>query len=327
MRHRLIRAARPGAAGILELVEEELPQPAPREVRIRVEAAGVAFGDVMRRGGAFPGQRFPFTPGYDVVGVVDALGAEVLAPALGARVAALVMTGGYAEHACTPAARAVPVPEGISPATAAALVLNYLTAHQMLHRLARVKAGERVLVHGAAGGVGTALLQLGGLAGLTRYGTASAGKHDLVRALGATPIDYRHEDFLARVRELTGDGVDAAFDPVGGWQLVRSHRALRRGGRLVVYGASRAVTQGRGQVVLTLGLLAALKAAPGRRAAFYGVNPGAPGYREDLAAILALAAEGKIRPVIAAELPLAEAPRAHELLERAAVRGKLVLVP
>jgi NADPH:quinone reductase-like Zn-dependent oxidoreductase len=220
------------------------------------------------------------------------------------------------------------VPRGLDPVTSASLVLNYLTAFQMLHRAARMKRGERILVHGAAGGVGTALLQLGGLAGLERYGTASAGKHDLVRKLGGIPIDYRNEDFVARIRVLTRDGVDAVFDAIGGTHLLRSHRALRRGGRLVLYGVSAALRGGGSKLLLTLGLLLALKAIPdGRRAMLSGVSPGAPTFLEDLSTLLALAAEGKIAPIVAERMPLEAAARAHELLERGAVEGKLVLVP
>ncbi len=328
MRYRRVLAERPGAPDVLKVVEEEVPEPRPGEIRIRVEAAGVAFGDVMRRSGLQPGQRFPFTPGYDVVGTVDALGAGVSGLAVGDRVAALVVTGGYAEYACTPAARACPVPQELDPVTSVSVVLNYLTAFQMLHRAARMKQGERILVHGAAGGVGTALLQLGGLAGVERYGTASAGKHEIVRALGGIPIDYRHEDFVARIRELTGDGVDAVFDAIGGTHLLRSHRALRRGGRLVAYGLSAALRGGRSQLFLTLGILLALKAVPdGRRATLSGVSPGARTYREDLSALLTLAAGKKIAPIVAERMPLDAAARAHELLERGAVEGKLVLVP
>ncbi len=328
MHYRRVVAERPGAPDVLKVVKGEVPEPRPGEIRIRVEAAGVAFGDVMRRSGLQPGQRVPFTPGYDVAGIVDALGAGVSEFAVGNRVAALVVTGGYAEYVCTAATRACPVPQGLAPVTSVSVVLNYLTAFQLLHRVACVKQGERILVHGAAGGVGTALLQLGAVAGVERYGTASGGKHELVRRLGGIPIDYRREDFVARIRELTGDGVDAVFDPIGGTHLLRSHRVLRRGGRLVAYGVSAALRGGRGQLLLTLGILLALKAIPdGRRATLAGVNPGAPTYREDLSALLALAAEKKIAPIIAERLPLEAAARAHDLLERGAVEGKLVLVP
>jgi len=135
-------------------------------------------------------------------------------------------------------AATLPVPPGLDSAEAVALVVNYLTAHLYLHRTAGMRSGERMLVQGAAGGVGTVLLQLGNLAGLEMYGTASGHNHGLVSELGATPIDYHNEDFVERIRSLTGDGVDAVFGVVGGArQLRRSYRALRKGGRLVPMGS------------------------------------------------------------------------------------------
>jgi NADPH:quinone reductase-like Zn-dependent oxidoreductase len=227
------------------------------------------------------------------------------------------------------------VPAGVDAAEAASLPVNYVTAHQMLFRVTKVKPGERILVHGAAGGVGTALLQLGGLQGLEMYGTASAGKHDLVSGLGATPIDYKAEDFVGRVRALTGDGVDAVFDHVGGAHVARSFRTLRRGGRLVWYGLSAGLAGGSATILgaTTLGRIALWNALPnGRRAAFYNTvytlkerHP--EWFREDLALLLGLLAEGRVRPVVAERLPLEGVVRAHELLEGAGARGKLVLLP
>jgi NADPH2:quinone reductase len=162
----------------------------------------------------------PFTLGEDVVGAVDKLGEGVSSLELGQNVAgatfSLGVGGGYTEFICLPEGELVPVPLGLDPAEAVCLVANYLTAHLHLHRIARVRSGERVLVHGAAGGVGTSLLELGKLAGLEMYGTASKYNHELVSALGATPIDYHTEDFVERIRSLTGDGVDAVVDTVGG---------------------------------------------------------------------------------------------------------------
>jgi NADPH:quinone reductase-like Zn-dependent oxidoreductase len=212
-------------------------------------------------------------------------------------------------------------------------VANYLTAHLMLHRTANVQSGERILVHGAAGGVGSALLELGKLAGLEMYGTASRYNHALVAALGATPIDYRTEDFVERIRKLTGDGVDAVFDPVGGArQLWRSYRALRQGGRLVWFGV--AATQKKGLRIIPLSLLTVflLKLLPGDRQTPLAPNLAefAPAhvawYRETLTELLELLAAGRIKPVVAQRFPLVDAARAHELLERGGHAGKVVLV-
>jgi NADPH2:quinone reductase len=219
------------------LVEDDLPKPGPGEVRLRMLAAGVSLPDVMMREGIHPEARQPpFTPGWDVVGTVDALGEGVRDVPVGVTVAALPIVGGYAEYLCLPAAELVPVPPQLEPAEAVCLILNYVTAYQMLHRSARAKPGETALVHGAAGGVGTALLQLARVYGVRTYGTASTGKLKTVEDLGGHPIDYTRSDFLQVVRGLPGGGVDVVFDGVGGWHLLRSWRALTRGGRLVAYG-------------------------------------------------------------------------------------------
>jgi NADPH:quinone reductase len=177
--------------------------------------------------------------------------------------------------------------------------------------------------------VGTALLQLGKLAGLEMYGTASRRNSELVSALGATPIDYRTEDFVERIREFTGDGVDVVFDPIGGArQLRRSYRALRPGGRLVWFGVAAAKKSGLRVIPLTLSMVFLLKLIPDGKQL-----PLAPDlskdnawYRETLAELLDLLAAGKIRPVVAERIPLGEASRAHELLERGGYAGKVVLV-
>ena len=167
----------------------------------------------------------PFSLGEDIAGVVDKLGEGVSSLETGQMVAgatwSIGLGGGYAEFICLPASELVPVPSTVDPAEAVCLVVNYLTAHMAMHRTANVRSGERILVQGAAGGVGTALLDLGKLAGLEMYGTASKYNHELVSGLGATPIDYRTEDFVERIRDLTGDGVDVVFDPIGGARQLR----------------------------------------------------------------------------------------------------------
>ena len=288
----------------------------------------------------------PFTLGEDVVGVVDKLGTGVSSLDRGQTVAGgtgfLAVGGGYAEYVCVPASLLVPVPSGLDPAEAVCLVVNYLTAHQHLHQIARVRSGERILVHGAAGGVGTALLHLGKLAGLEMYGTASQHNHELVSALGATPIDYRTEDFVERIHSLTGDGVDVVVDPVGGARhLWRSYRALAKGGRRGWLGSAATNKQGLPVgplsmlmwwwIVPTL-LLFLLKIIPdgkevppcptlGKFAEAHNAW-----YRETLTELLDYMATGKIKPVVAERIPLSEAARAHELLEQGGHAGKVVLV-
>src|SRR5262245_61164886 len=217
MRYRRVVVKRTGAPEVMQIVEDDLPAPGRGQVCVKILAADVSFSDVNLRRGRYPGApRPPFTPGYAMAGVVDRLGPETTGPAVGDPVAALTFYGSYSQHLSLSPAELVAVPEGVDPAEAVCLVLNYVAAYQMLHRVARVARAQRVLVHGAAGGVGTAFLELGQVAGLEVFGTASRPKHDLVARLGATPIDYRAEDFVRRIADITGGvGVDAAFDPMG----------------------------------------------------------------------------------------------------------------
>jgi len=339
MQYKRVVITRFGGPEVLALVEDELPEPLPGQARIRILAAGVAYADVGMRLGTYPSQRTgppPFSPGYDIVGIVDKVGAEVTSVRPGERVAALTTVGGYAEYLCLAASELVQTPAAADPAQAVSLVLNYMTAYQMLHRVAEVKSGDTILVHGAAGGVGTAFLQLGKLAGLKMIGTASSRKQGLVEKLGATPIDYRAGDWVEPVRALTNGGADSAYDPIGADNFQKSYRALRPGGLLVTYG-NYVASQG-GQVdpraiTASRPTIEQLKqqGADGRCVASYfigGMKEAHPDwFRSDLAALMELLAQKGISPVVAERLPLAEARRAHELLDRAAVSGKIVLIP
>ncbi|MDE3137702.1 MAG: zinc-binding dehydrogenase [Acidobacteriota bacterium] len=336
MIYRRIVVNRSGGPEVLEVAQEELREPGPGEVRVRVIAAGVAFADILMREGAYPGGPAPpFTPGYDLIGVVDAVGEGVSSVRPGQMVTALTVFGCYTEVAYLPETELVVVPEGLDAIEALALVLNYVSAWQILHRVARVRRGERVLVHSAAGGFGTAALELSRMAGLVTFGTASAGKLHLVQELGAVPIDYRKEDFLARIRDE--GGVDVVLDGIGGAVSVRSYRALRRGGRLVIFGLQSAVVGGRRSLSQLLrfytssaALLLARLLPDGRRALPYRVavlkrrHP--DWFREDLEKLFGLLAANEIRPVIAERIPLMEARRAHELLVSGSVSGKIVLI-
>ncbi len=327
-----------GGPEVVRVVEESEPKPGPGEVRVRVLASGVSLSDAQMRAGTYlGGPRPPFTPGYELVGIVDELGEGCSRLHIGDRVGALTQWGANAESVCIPEEYAVDVPEDMDPGEVLSLVFIYMTAYQMLHRAAKAKRGETVLVHGAAGRVGTAVLELAAAAGLRVYGTASADDCEAVERLGGVAIDYRGEDFLARVRELTHDGVDIALDPFGGGTALRSFRALRPGGRLVIYGRQNTISHGRknwsgvfewyaGTALVALwGLL-----SPRRRVLAYRVQklriPHQDWFSEDFRALLELLREGKIHPVVAERLPLSDARHAHELLERTAATGKLVLV-
>jgi NADPH:quinone reductase-like Zn-dependent oxidoreductase len=239
---------------------------------------------------------------------------------------ALTVTGGYAAYMNLPQSELIPVPSGVDPAEAVCLVLNYVTAYQLLHRAATVAPGAKVLVHAAAGGVGTAVLQLGRLAGFEMYGTASPRKHAIVAGYGASPIDYAAGKLPK---------VDLALDPIGGSSWWRSYKALRKGGQLVVYGISAALgPQGRNYTAaigsfLLLGLFQAIP--DGKPAHFYVITKmkkeHPDWFREDLTKLLDLLAAKRMAPVIAERLPLAKARRAHEMLQSGQTTGKLVLLP
>src|SRR5436189_70880 len=219
-----------GGPDVLKVVDDDDPRPGPGEVRVRVLAAGVSFTDSQLRAGTYLGvPKPPFTPGYELVGVVEALGPECSRLRVGDRIGALTVWGADAEGVCVLEENAVEVPEDLDPAEVLSLVFIYMTAYQLLHRAAKVKCGETVLVHGAAGRVGTAVLELGAVVGLRLYGTCSARDRAAVERLGAVAIDYQHEDFLARVRQLPGKGVDVVLDGLGGKISLRSFRALRPG--------------------------------------------------------------------------------------------------
>jgi NADPH2:quinone reductase len=332
--HRVV-VSQHGGPEVLQLVEEDLPEPEAGEARVEVLSAGVSAYDLMfRSSGTLPGTPdVPFTLGVDIVGVVDKLGEGVTTLEPGQMVAGATFgvggLGGYTESICLPASELVPIPVGLDPAQAVCLVANYLTAYMAMHGTAKVQSGERILVQGAAGGVGTALLQLGRLAGLEVYGTASKYNHDLVSNLGATPIDYRAEDFVKRTRDLTGDGVDVVFDPIGGaGQLWRSKQALRKGGRLVWFGVAATKKSGLRVIPFTLLTVGLLKLLPdGKQVQTTpDLSKDNVWYRETLAELLDLLAAGELKPVVADRIPLAEASHAHELLERGGYAGKVVLV-
>jgi len=344
MKHTRIIVTHYGGPDALQVVEEDCPEPKAGEVRVKVLAAGVSLPDLMMREGIHPETPpVPFTPGWDLVGVVDRLGSGVSGLEPGQIVAALPISGAYAECVCLSQRELVPVPSGLDPAEAVSLILNYITAYQMLHRSAKVTPGQRVLIHGAAGGVGSALLQLGRLAGLKMYGTCSARGTSAVSDLGAIPIDYQHQDFVEEIHRLTGEGVDVVFESIGGTHIWRSRKALRAGGTVVAYGLTGSLRGGRlasgrsggrhrfreiaifGLYIVRSWLL------PGRkRVVPYSIQwlkrlkPA--WFRQDLITLFDLLQQQTIKPLIARRFPLTEARQAHELLGTGGVIGKIVLV-
>ncbi|HEX2131553.1 MAG TPA: medium chain dehydrogenase/reductase family protein [Actinophytocola sp.] len=323
-----------GGPEMLTVRDAETPMPGRGEVRVRVEASGVSFAEVQMLRGRYPMQpKFPFVPGYDLVGTVTEVGAEVRDVRVGDRVAAMTRTGAWRTHVVLKAARAVRVPAGIEPGTAAAVVMNGVTAWQMAHQVARVREGQTVLVHGASGGVGSLLVRLAVRAGARVLGTASASKHEAVRALGAEPIDYRAGDVPARVRELAPGGVDAVFDHVGGQSLVDSYALLADGGIVVSYGSASTLRDEGHWLKPYLGMIGRFLGwqlgrltgrGRGRRATFYYVKPG-PRFAEALRQVFALVERGELEPTIEARYPLEKAAEALGRLADGTATGKIVL--
>jgi synaptic vesicle membrane protein VAT-1 len=338
---RAVWITKPGGPEALEVRETADPEPGPGQVRVRVSAAGLSFADVMAAQGLYPdAPKPPCVVGYEVAGVVDALGERTQDHPPGQRVLAMTRFGGHADVVCVPAEQVLAIPDAMSFEDAAAVPVNYLTAYHMLFRVAGVRPGERVLVHMAAGGVGTAVLQLcRTVDDLEVFGTASAAKHEVLRAEGcAHPIDYHAADYAAEVRRLTrGEGVDIVLDPLGGNDWRKGLKLLRPGGRLVAYGfANLASGQRRRPAhmaaqVAGIPLLTPLQLMNHNRTVS-GVNIGRlwgeiAALREELHAVLALWDQGRIKPHIDRAYPFAEAAAAHRrILQRQNV-GKIVLRP
>jgi NADPH:quinone reductase-like Zn-dependent oxidoreductase len=323
----------------LQVRNRELPAPAAGQAVLRMDATGVSFAEQqMRRGKYYDQPPFPFVPGYDVVGTVTAVGPGVDPAMIGRRFAGVTKIGSWASHQLIDAADLVPVPDGVDAADAETVVVNGITAWQMLHRIARVRLGATIVVLGANGGVGTTLVQLARHAGITVIGTASARHHAVVRELGATPVDSRDPLMYVRIREIAPEGVDAVFDHVGGAGIVESWRLLRRGGTLVSYGTAATKDEEGNSRLPVLKLLARLTAwhllPNGRSARFYNfwagrrrVDAFRDRLREDLTAVLGLLADGVLTARVAARFPLSEAGAALALAESRTVTGKVVIVP
>ena len=327
-----------GEPEILRTIFQELPEPGPGETVVRVEATGVSFAEQqMRRGKYYDQPPFPFVPGYDLVGVVERVG-DGVALASGRRVAALTKTGAWAERVVLPAADLTPVPDGVDPVDAETAIVNGLTAWRMLHRSARAQSGQTIVVLGAAGGVGSLLVQLARAAGIAVIGVAGPEQQHSVAALGAVPVDYRSEDVLARVRELAPEGVAAVFDHVGGDGIETSWRMLAPGGTLISYGTAATKDDPgnpRLPVLKLLGRLTLWNLLPnGRHAHFFNLWAGKrlrparyrAQVREDLARLFELLRDGRLSAQIAARFPLTDAAAALRFAEQGGKTGKVALI-
>jgi len=311
----------------MRVVENDMREPKPGEARVRVLATTAGRTDVNYRYGYSPlAPKPPFVPGYEIVGAVEAVGSGVTRVSVGDRVAALIGHGGYTEVIYLGQEHLVPVPGGLALGDVAVLVLNYATAWQMLHRVAQAKAGDRMLVIGASGGVGLALLDLGRLAGLEMFGVASGAKKGAVSGMGAVPIDYKTQDFVEAIRTAHPDGVDFVFDGVGGDSGGRGMAVLRRGGKLIGYAAPTGVASILGGLLK----MAVVNLLPnGKSAHFFGISAlyarDKRPFTEDLPKLFALLQEGRIKPTIAARFPILEARKANEMLEAGQGVGTIVL--
>jgi len=337
---RAVFAPRWGGPDVLRVAERQVGPPDADQIVVEVAAAGVAFGDILLREGLQRQLRPPVIPGYDAAGIVRAVGSDIHDLREGDNVAVWTGgTGGYATHVVAPRTSAVRYPpELAAAASVTSLVLNYVTALQMLTRSVALADGATILVQSAAGGVGSALLELGALRGMTMFGTASAAKSDFVTQLGGIPIDYRGEDYARQVRAQAPDGIDAVFDALGPASWKSALPLLRPGGHLVVYGASSTSKNGRRNIP---GLLNALLRAPRTGYLTYFLKGvGVSGYNsvkaisahpdwftQDLSHLLGLLAAGKIAPRIHRTFALEDAGDAQKELGAGRVSGKIVLTP
>jgi NADPH:quinone reductase-like Zn-dependent oxidoreductase len=333
LRNRVVQVRRFGGAEQLEVVDAPVPTAGRGEVRVRVLASAMEYTDTLIRRHLYPQtsyRRPPFALGYDLVGEIDQLGEGVSGLELGDRVADMTVLGSNVAYRTLRADRLTLVPASVDPAEAATLILSWMTAYQLLHRAARVQRGQRVLVQGAAGAVGQALLTLGGMGGIETWGTARGEHASLIRDLGATPIDYRREDFT---RVVPG-GFDVVFDGIGEDRYRRSFAALNRGGLLCAYGYTAGVQARRSMLAMSM-WIARLYSwgwfSGGRRARFFSINltralhPA--WFQEDLRRLFDLLAAGTIRPRVAERITFDDVAEAHRRLEAGGLDGKLVLCP
>ena len=333
-----------GGPEVLKVEERPDPEPGPGEVRVAVKAAGINFADLMARSGVYPdAPKPPCVVGYEVAGEVDAVGDGVDSPSVGDRVMAGTRFGGHAELVVAPADQALPLPDSLSFEQGAAFPVNYATAYAGLVTMGGLKAGERVLIHAAAGGVGISATQVAKRIGAEIFGTASASKHDAIRAQGVDhAIDYRNADFEEEVRRITnGEGIDVAFDALGPKSFRKDYRLLRQGGRVIMYGLSEVQTGDKRNIPAVLRSLVRMPLATmpwwkslqvmNENKGVFGLNMLSWWDREGLDRVLEPLAEGleagDYSPVVAEAFPFERAADAHRFIAERRNVGKVVLTP
>jgi len=325
MKYKSIVATRRGGPEVLQIVENDLRPPAAGEARIKILATPVCQDDIAVRVGNRPFlANVPFTPGYAILGVVDAVAGNTANIAAGDRVAALTQFGGYAEYIYWHADQLVPVPASLDPAEAVVLILNYLTAYQILHRVAQIKARDKALIIGASGGVGTAFLDLGRLAGLKMFGLASPSKHSVLLEYGATLVDYHTQDFVKVIQQAEPGGIDFVFNGMGEEYFEGGLAVLHRGGVIVHYGGPQSFSR----FLLLIAKLIGYNLLPnGKSIKGYGTHTGkVDQFKQDWTTLFKLLEDGQIKPLIAKKFPLLEAAKANALLESGQVAGNIVIL-
>ena len=331
MKYNCLEVTAQGGPEMLKVVEKELREPKKGEVRIKVLASPVCGPDIQARYGQTPiAPRTPFVPGYAVIGTIEAIGprksSQKAAFKTGEHVAALTVFGSYSEYIYLKEDLLIPIPQNVDPAAAAAIILNYIVAYQTIHRSAIAKAGDKVLIIGASGGVGMALLELGQLTGLKMYAIASKSKHQALEQYGAIPIDYHTEDYLEVIRKAEPEGLDVVFDGMVWGYIEKGFDLLAPGGTWVQFGNPLSFTG----LLKLLWKLFWLNILPnGRSMKLYGTTTskfGRQNYLDDWAELFRLLEAGKIKPFIQEKFPILDARRANEILESGQVIGNLVLV-
>jgi NADPH:quinone reductase-like Zn-dependent oxidoreductase len=327
MKFKSVVLTKRGGPEFLQIKERVLRAPERNELQIKVSASGVGRTDVAMRYGYYPfAPKIPFVPGYEIVGVVRAVGSAVSRFKIGDTVGALTVYGGYSEYIYLEEENLVAVPKNVSPDEAVAVILNYCTAYQILHRVLQIKKGDKVLITGASGGVGSALLDLGKLAGLKLYGTASANKHSFIKEQGAIPLNYKSVDWMDELKKMEPDGLDFVIDGIGGQSIGQGFCTLKKGGKLVEY----AYPNFKGMLAGILKLKLLNLSPNGKKGEFYGISANykkdKTSIHEDMESLFSLLKDGKINPIISERFPVLEAANANALLESGTTGGKIVLV-
>ena len=334
---RRVEFTKAGSPSTIRVADMPMPEPKSGQVRVKVAFAGINFADLLMRLGFYqPRPPYPFTPGYEVSGVIDSIGDNESEFTVGQRVVAAMSTGGQASHVVVDTQRVLPLPDEITLEDAAAIPVTYLTAHHMLHHLGHLDQDESVLSHGGAGGVGTAALQLCQWAGVSQvWATASGSKSEIIESYGGRAIDRHNQDFVSIIKKETdGQGVDHILDPIGGDNLTRSLSVLKEGGRLYTYGMSAVAPTSKRSMLRSF---LAWRKTPAfdplrlmtRNRGVFGVHMGTWKNEvvmlEQLQRVMEGVLSGALKPVIDTVFDVEDVAKAHQYLHDGKNIGKVLL--